>query len=104
MALLKKDQVLHTKGVVRILGEGSPESIPDEQIESLRCFEKYEVEVDPYPQFQQGRAVRVIHGPLQGCTGVLTQKKGKYRLVVFLKVLLQAASVEIDAGDVELID
>ncbi|MBN2145489.1 MAG: UpxY family transcription antiterminator [Candidatus Aureabacteria bacterium] len=100
----KKDQVLQTKGVVKILGEKKPEPIPDDQIESLKSFEKYEVEVDPYPQFQPGRNVKVIHGPLQGCTGILTQKKGRYRLVVLIKVLMQAASVEIDGNDVELID
>ena len=101
MPLIDKNKVLHTKGVVRILGNQGPDIIPEEQIQSLKLFEQHEVEVDPYLHLQPGSLIKVAKGPLKGCTGVLIKKKNKYRLVVNLMVLQQSASVEIDASDIE---
>jgi len=101
LPLSDKNRVLQIKGVVRMLGSYMPEAIPEEQIETLKCFENHEVVVDPYLHLQPGKAVKVARGPLKGCSGILVRKKTKYRLVVNLKVLLQSASVEIDASDVE---
>jgi transcription antitermination factor NusG len=98
--LIEKNRVLHTPGVVRLLGHFAPEPVPDEQIASLKRFENHEVEVDPYLHLQPGRYVRVVRGPFKGCSGVLLRKKTRYRLVVNLKVIMQSVSVEIDASDV----
>ncbi len=103
MTLSDKDRVLHTKGVVRILGNNGPEPIPDEQIESLRLFENVDVDVDPYLHLKPGILVKVMKGPLKGCTGLLIKKKTKYRIVVNINVLAQAVSAEIDASDVSAI-
>jgi transcription termination/antitermination protein NusG len=101
MPLIEKDKVLHTKGVVRLLGNYAPECIPEEQIISLKKFETHDVEVDPYLHLHEGSQVKIKHGPFKDCTGYLLRKKNKYRLVVNLEVINQSVSVEIDSSDVE---
>jgi transcription antitermination factor NusG len=99
--LSKKNEILHTKGVVRILGDHGPESIPSEQLDSLRCFENHELELDPYFDLVPGKWVKVTQGPFKGCEGQLSKKKSKYRLSIVLQVLKQQVSVEIDVADVK---
>jgi len=98
-----KIDILNVKGVVRILGGAIPEIIPFEQIETLKKFENVEIEVDPYLHLKPGNMVRVVKGPLKGSTGFLIRKQSKFRLYVNMKLLMQSASVELDAADVEKI-
>ena len=103
ICLNEKNNVLNLKGVVRILGGSVPEIIPFEQLETLRKFEAADVEVDPYLHLKPGNLVKVIKGPFRGSTGFLVRKQSKYRLCVNIKLIMQSASVEIDASDVEKI-
>lgn len=102
ISLSEQTKALQTKGVVRILGQHSPEPIPQEQIESLKMFENKVIEVDPFLHLKPGNSIKIKRGPLKGCIGVLARKKGKYRFIVNVKVIMQSASVEIDANDIDL--
>jgi len=102
-SLNDKIEILNVKGVVRILGGSRPEIIPHEQIETLKNFENVEIEVDPYLHLKPGSMVRVVKGPLKGSTGFLIRKQSKFRLYVNMKLIMQSASVELDAADVEKI-
>lgn len=98
-----KENILATRGIVRILNMYPPSPVPDEQIITLRRFEGHEVTIDPFIALTEGNLVRVKRGPFKGSTGILVRKDRHHRLVVSLKVLMQSASVEIDALDVEKI-
>lgn len=98
-----KENILATRGVVRILGMYPPTPVPDEQILTLRRFEGHEVTIDPFISLTEGNMVRVKRGPFKGAAGILVRKDRHHRLVVSLKILMQSASVEIDALDVEKI-
>ena len=99
--LLDKNKILHTKGVVRLLGGYAPECIPEDQIETLKRFEQHDMEVDPYLHLHEGQSIKVTKGPLKDCQGILVRKKNKYRLVLNLEIIQQSVSVEMDSSDVE---
>ena len=55
---------------------------------------------DPHPYLHEGMQVEVIRGPLQGVHGILLRKEKRHRLVLGVRLIQQAAVVEIDVGDV----
>lgn len=54
-----------------------------------------------YPQLKRGRGVRVLRGPLAGVTGLVSERKGAFRLVLNVSILGAAVSAELDIDDVE---
>lgn len=44
--------------------------------------------------------VDIIRGPLQGVRGILLRKEKRHRLVIGVRLIQQAAAVEIDVNDV----
>jgi transcription antitermination factor NusG len=97
--------VLKVKGVIRFLGSSSsePESIPEEQIVSLRTAVESKVSIDPYPYLQEGQRVRVKSGPLSGVEGVLIERAGQHKLILSVDILCQSTAVTIHAAEVEKI-
>ncbi len=88
-------------GVVEIVGGGHrPEPIPEAEIDSLRKLMASPLRCDPHPYLSSGMLVEVTRGPLQGVRGILLRKEKRHRLVLSVHLIQQAASVEIDAGDV----
>ena len=93
--------VQKTSGVVDIVGGGDrPEPIPDEEIEALKTLMASTLPYDSYPYLQEGMAVEVVRGPLEGVRGILVRKGKHHRLVIAVHLIQQAAAAEIDANDV----
>lgn len=44
--------------------------------------------------------MEVVRGPLQGVHGILLRKEKRHRLVLGIRLIQQAAAVEIDVNDV----
>ena len=84
-----------------IMFDGKPAVIPDNEIEAVRRLVESELPYDPHPYLKVGRKVRVRAGPLEGCEGILTRKKGLARLVLNVNLLQQSVSAEVDADTVE---
>lgn len=100
-ALDHKLAVLKTIGVVDLVGSGhSPEPIPDEEIAALRTLMASVLPYDSHPYLHEGMMVEVIRGPLQGVRGILLRKEKRHRLVLGVRLIQQAAAVEIDIADV----
>jgi transcription antitermination factor NusG len=55
---------------------------------------------DPHPYLHEGMMVEVIRGPLKGVRGMLLRKEKRHRLVLGVRLIQQAAAVEIDVNDV----
>jgi transcriptional antiterminator NusG len=88
-------------GVVEIVGSGSrPEPIPEQEIEALRRLMTSVLPYDPHPYLHEGMSVEVVRGPLQGVQGILLRKEKRHRLVLGVRLIQQAAAVEIDVNDV----
>lgn len=100
------ETVLKTQGVVRFIGfePRNPETIPDEQIYSLRRLIENCKQIDPYPYIKEGQKVRIKKGPLSGAEGILIKKQEGHLFVVSIDILSRSVSVRIDASDVERID
>ena len=97
----KKTPVQKTTGVVEIVGSGSrPEPIPEQEIDSLRRLMTSVLPYDPHPYLHEGMKVEVVRGPLQGVQGILLRKEKRHRLVIGVRLIEQAAAVEIDVKDV----
>ncbi len=95
-------RVLTTVGAVQLVGiNGHPEPVPDEEIEAVRRLVTSVLPVDPHPYLAAGMEVEVIRGPLEGVRGILVRKTRRARLVVNVHLIRQAASVELDAEDVQ---
>lgn len=93
--------VLKIPGVVQIVGSGDlPEYVRDEEIDALKKLMVSTLSYDAHPYLREGMAVEVIRGPLEGVRGVLLRKEKRYRLVISVHLIKQAAAVEIDAADV----
>ncbi len=97
--------VLKVKGVVRLLCSvpGEPDSVPDEQIISLKKLIESKETLDPYPYLNEGQKVRIKKGPLIGVEGLLVEKLGRHMLVLSVDVLRQGIALTIDASDVETV-
>lgn len=93
--------VLRIPGVVQIVGSGDlPEPVRDEEIDALKKLMVNTLSYDAHPYLREGMAVEVIRGPLAGIRGILLRKEKRYRLVISIHLIKQAAAVEIDAADV----
>jgi transcription antitermination factor NusG len=93
--------VLKTIGVVDIVGgDHRPEAIPDEEIAAIKTLMSSVLPYDPHPYLHEGMQVEVIRGPLQGVHGILLRKEKRHRLVLGVRLIQQAAAVEINVNDV----
>jgi transcription elongation factor/antiterminator RfaH len=96
------NEVLQSYGAVRFVNfDGKPAQISQNDIDAIRRLVDSELSYDPHPYLKVGRRVRVRSGPLKGCTGILTRKKGLARLVLNVDLLQQSVSAEIDTDCVE---
>ena len=97
----QKLPVLKTIGVVDIVGTSSnPEPIPDDEIAAIKTLMTSVLPYDPHPYLHEGMRVEVVRGPLQGVHGILLRKEKRHRLVLGVRLIQQAAAVEIDVNDV----
>lgn len=93
--------VLKVSGVVDIVGSSCrPESIPDEEIAALKALMDSVLPYDAHPYLREGMTVEVVRGPLEGVRGILLRKGKHHRLVIGVRLIQQAAAVEIDVNDV----
>ena len=97
--------VLQVPGLVRLVGfNGLPTTVPDADIEALRNGLENQINVEPHPYLKVGRCVRIRSGPLRGAEGILVRKKGVFRVVLSIDLILRSMAVEVDTADVDPID
>ena len=96
--------VLGAKGVVRILGSsGVPVPVPEEEIDAARRLVRSGIPCAPFPYDFEGREAVITGGPLEGLTGRIESQRGGFRLILSVHLIKSAVSVEVEAGDVELL-
>jgi transcription termination/antitermination protein NusG len=95
--------ILKTPGALTVLGNSEgPLPIPRFQIENLQTMLRSDRPFTLNPYLKEGDWVRVIRGPLTGCTGILLrQNPKKGRLIVSVDIICRSVSVELDVEDVE---
>jgi transcription antitermination factor NusG len=102
LALTDRFRALQVPGVAKLVGfGGQPVALPDEQVEALRSGLNGQSRAEPHPYLIVGRRIRVLRGPFQGVEGILARKKGVFRVVLSLELIMRSIAVEVDAADVE---
>ena len=94
-------RVAKSPSVTRLVGfNGIPSPLPECEIERLRTS-LAALNAEPHPFIHIGDRVRVTSGPLAGLEGTLVSKKGKWRFIISIELIMQAVSVELESTDVE---
>ena len=102
LALKDRLKVLMVPSVVRLVGfNGGPVSLSDTEIETMQTSLSPELGAMPHRYLTEGQKVRIVNGPLIGTEGILIRRKNAFRVVVCIDLIMRAASVEIDAADLE---
>ena len=100
-SLAERLPVFRSQGIVGVVGPGGrPESIPDDEIESLRRLIHSTSDYICHPYLREGMSVRVVHGPLEGMRGRLIRQARHCRLVLGVMLILRSVSIEIEADSV----
>jgi transcription antitermination factor NusG len=92
-----RDALLPYGALSLVMCNGLPAPIPEDEIEAIRRLVASGLPYNPYPYLTVGRRVSVVSGPLRGCEGVLTRRKGVTRLVLSIHILQQSVVAEVDA-------
>ncbi len=104
IALRDRLRVVQIPSVVRLVGFNSlPTALPDEEVETLRNGLVRQLRVEPHPYLTVGRRVRIKSGPLAGLEGILARKRGNFRVVLSIDLIMKSMAVDVDAADIELI-
>ena len=102
LALCDRLRLLQIPGVAKLVGcNGAPTALPTDEIEALKKGLSCGVRVEPHPFLTVGRRVRVKAGPLVGVEGIVIRRKNRLRLLISLDLIRRAATVDIDAADLE---
>jgi len=102
VALSDRLRVLQVPGVANLVGfGGQPVALPDEQLEGLRAGINGQLCTEPHPYLAVGRRIRIVRGPFQGIEGFLVRRKGVFRVVLSLELIMRSVAVEVDVSEVE---
>lgn len=95
-----RSRVLSTPGVHSIVGNRTQSLwIPDFEIEALRKGLHLH-NPEPHPMIEVGERVLITGGALSGLEGILIRHKNSSRVVIAVKAIIQAVSVEIALRDI----
>lgn len=96
-------EVLRTNRVANLLAVKNQQKLLDE-LSQIEQALKTGVVLTPHKYIKTGQYCRVIGGPLADLHGIVVKTRGAARLLLQIDMLGQAASVEIDADMIEVID
>ena len=93
----RRIRVLTAPGVLHIVGFGKQLVPIDEfEIKTLWATLQSGVPLQPWPYLKSGETVLVERGPLRGLEGLVSEFKGRHRLIVSITLLQRSIAAEID--------
>jgi transcription antitermination factor NusG len=96
---LQRLPILQTPGVIQIVGYNrQPVAVEESEIQAIQMLVVSGLPKQPWPFLHTGDTVQIESGPLRGMTGILTDFKGKHRLIISITLLQRAVAVEIDSA------
>jgi transcription antitermination factor NusG len=102
VALRDRLRVLDVPSVVRLVGfNGRPAPLLEADVTRIREFLELGFRAEPHPYLTVGKRVRVKNGPLAGMEGILSRRKGKFRVVISIELVQRAVAVDVGEADVE---
>jgi transcription antitermination factor NusG len=95
-------EVRQCRHVARLLEPGDQAEFAA-QLEDIRIALQSEREVRLAPNITEGRRVQIRSGPMRGLEGRVLRRKGITEVVLRLDFIGQAAAVQVEAQELELI-
>lgn len=93
-------RVLTIPSIVRLVSFGDlPMALPESEMESLRKGLKAHLCAEPHPYLTTGRRVRIKSGPLEGMEGILVRRRGNFRVVLSIDLIMRSVVVDADLAD-----
>ena len=100
---IDKLNILQTPGIVKLIHFNNQiPAIPEEQIFWLNTILTSESEINYETQHQPGDEAEVIAGPLKGLKGQVIKQKSVLRVILWIEIIMQGVSVEIDSADLAI--
>lgn len=101
-SLASLPEIVRTPSLIEVVRvDGAPSPVKETEIASVRALvdgaQKLGDEPEPHEYWSRGQDVRVVRGPFEGLQGILTEVRGRTRIVVRLEAIRQAVSVEMDS-------
>lgn len=98
----ERSLVLSVPGALAVVGGTGGDAAPlaDAEVEALRDGVA-ERRVEPHVLLTAGHKARIRSGAFAGMEGVVTRRKGGYRVVLTLEQIMQSIAVEVDEQDLE---
>lgn len=96
-------RVLSTPGVLHLLGRGSADLIPCEEIERIQAALAHGYRLQPHPDISKGMRVRLKTGIFADVEGRVTEIRQNCRVVLALSGVDQCFSMETRMEDLEII-
>jgi transcription antitermination factor NusG len=100
---MQRVEVLRTNRVANLIEAKNQQQLIEE-LSAIQQALGAGAKLAPHDYIKAGQRCRVIGGPLAGLTGIVEQTRNSMRLVLQVNMLGQAASVEIGADMIEVID
>jgi transcription antitermination factor NusG len=100
-----KEIILKTDGVIRFVGiKNKPSAIQDDQINCIKIVlhSSNVVQRESYPSI--GEQVEVVAGSLRGIRGIVSEARGKTKLVILVDTISQAFSIEVQPEFLKVIN
>jgi len=98
----ERGKVAQVPGVVRMVSfSGKLVPITAQEMDRLRRV----VEIwnaEPCPYVTKGKRVKVLSGPLEGVEGIVSHRKGKFRIVISVDSIMRSFTAEVDSTAVQL--
>lgn len=95
-------RVLEIPSVVRLVGfQSRPVALPQEEMDVLRHGLSGQVCAAPCRYLTTGCRVRVVNGPFEGAEGILLNAKRAPRIVISIRLIERAFTVEVGQYDLE---
>ena len=96
---------MQTPGIVKFIHfKNQIPAIPEEQIFWLDALLSSESEINYETQYRLGNEAEVIAGPFKGLKGKVIKEKSVFRVVLWIDIIMQGISVELDSVDLALIE
>ena len=100
---IDKLNVLQTPGIVKFIHfKNQIPAIPEEQIFWLDTLLSSKSEINYETQYLTGNEVEVIAGPFKGLKGKVIKQKSVFRVVLWIDIIMQGVSIEIDSADLAI--
>jgi transcription antitermination factor NusG len=104
LALRYRLHILQIPSVVRLVGfNGHPTALPEREVEALREGLAWQLKAQPHPYLTVGRRVRIKSGPLSGLEGILVRKKGNFRVILSIDLIMRSVTAQVELSDLERI-